>query len=223
MHTQNIKSVELSLHDESGGGLTIYASLEKCIKEDKVLTLCIADSDIKYGRTDEFPNEPAKGDTVNKLISTYKRMETNNQPLMCELYCPPINEIENLIPMSVLAKIAEKTDPNIEVGLVFLNKLLSANLVEALLIYDFKKGIKKFKEGPHKSYWQQIGTTINDNSFPLINAKILIHTLNYWEELLSEDSNNINIIEPDSYLENLWNIIGRKVFSWGCANKAIRS
>lgn len=221
--SREIRGIELAFHDEMGGGNTINTVFKKCVLEDQAFTFCIVDNDIKYGKTKLFPNEPAVGDTSNLLSKTFNKLQNINKLPTYELFCLPIHEIENLIPIHVIAQISESKVPEMKIGVNFLKKLLDSGLGQVILFYDFKNGIKKLKDGPHKTYWTEIANKMGDNTFPQINSKLLNFTFDYFDDLLKKDQKFIISIKLEEHLIDLWNEIGLKVFSWGCANKPIRA
>ncbi len=222
-NSRKVKGVELAFHDEMGGGNTINTVFEKCVLKDEAFTFCIVDNDIKYGKTKSFPNEPAIGDTSNLLSKTFKELKNINKLPTYELFCLPIHEIENLIPLSIITEILDPKVLEMKIGVDFLKQLLDSGMGQVILIYDFKNGIKQLKEGPHKTYWTEVAYKIGDDTFPKINSKLLKHTLDYFDDLLKQDKDYMSSIVLDEYLIELWENIGLKVFSWGCANTPIRA
>lgn len=216
MCTQNIKGAQISFRYEPGGGNTINKVFEKCVTQDKNLILCIVDSDIRYWKTKNYPQEPAKGDTAKLLIRTYDNIAKSLSPVLYELYCLPVHEVENLIPLSVLEIVCNKSYPCMNEGIKFLQKLINCDCGQAVLFYDFKFGKEKFLDAPCLEYWNEISAEISDDSFPKLGEKILEKTI----VVLQDECLSLTL---DTYLVQIWLTIGRKVFSWGCANKPIRT
>lgn len=223
MHDNRIKGLGLSYRHELGGGNTINTVFRKCIEEDRVLTLCLVDSDIKYGPTAEYPGSPAKGETAKKLEKTFKRLIAKSDHATYELYCLPVHEAENLIPIAVLESIEKMLIPEIGSGISYLHKLCDANMTDAILRYDFKYGGNKVKGDPSVTYWIEVAEAIGDDSFPQLCTKILERAIDVLQGDTKDPQNQVRSVCIDSYLIDLWNEIGQKVFSWGCANQPIRA
>lgn len=215
MVDQQVRGVDISFHNELGGGNTINKVFEKCILQDKSLTLCVADSDLTHGSTKKFPNAPGKGDTAYLLEKTYKEIEKLIPPVTFELYLLPIHEIENLIPIHILIQISNNGCPDIKKGLGILQSLKEAECTQAILYYDFKKGCEQAKKEPYVEYWNEIKTKLNVSILPCLSSKLMEKAIGFIEENCFE-------IPIDEYLTILWNDIGLKVFSWGCSNAPIR-
>ena len=222
LHSQGLKGIKLSLHNELGGGNTIDTVFKKCVEEDRNLTLCIVDSDMKHDRTKKYPNHPKFGDTAIRLIKCHDKLKKSYNSCSFEIFCLDVHEIENLIPIEILKIIAESKYPAIEDGVQYLEKLFNAGLYNAILCYDFKNGGAKITEGPSKTFWDEIGEKVSDSSFPALNDKLLMATLDIFDDP-SMPQYKITTFSIEKYLENLWNDIGLKVFSWGCANRPIRA
>lgn len=218
---KEVMGIDISFHHELGGGGTINSVFQKCVETDKVLSLCIVDSDIKYGRTPQYPNEPARGGTVKKLEETYENIKKKIPPDTYTLYCIPVHEVENLIPFDVLKYIAETSVPSMGCGVQCMQKMIDARKFEALLYYDLKNGVVQKEDGPFSAYWREIATSIGDDSLPGLCSKILEKALVILKN--EEDKNGIVNVNIDEHLLGYWESIGGKVFSWGCANKPSRS
>jgi len=220
LHTypHKIKDVNISFQDELGGGVTTDTVFEKSIDIDKHLTLCLVDSDTKHDKSTVYRNDPAIGDTARKLLKTEKRLSEKS---FFELYCLPVHEAENLIPISILKEIANDSSPDMIPGIDCLEKLLSAGLEKAILFYDFKYGGTKVKGDPSITYWIEVGEKIgNDISFPRVAAGVLQQAIERLSEQTSAGYRRVVSVRLDDYLIPLWHEIGLKVFSWGCANRA---
>lgn len=215
-----VKGIDISFHYELGGGDTINTVFRKCIVEDKVPTLCLVDGDRKYGPTKKFPEVPAKGETAKKLDSINKQLSKQYEGFPFDLYCLPVHEAENLIPLAILESIAKTSVPDMAKGILLLRKLLSAGLSEAVLYYDFKNGGKRIKTEQAFTYWFEIAEKIDNIDFPPLCSKVLEKAIMV---LQGDSKNSIVDVSIDSYLLPIWKHIGLIVFSWGCAAKPIRS
>lgn len=222
IYQHSLKGVGISLHNELGGGHTTSTVFQKCVEDDKVPTLCIVDSDIRHGKTTRFRCDPAKGSTVRKLEETLGEIAIGI-PRIYELYAIPIHEVENLLPIHFLETLSSDL-PDILIGTAYLKKLRDAGRGDAILYYDFKEGTPKIKDGPSKEYWDEIVSIINENSFPKISGnRLLQRSVKKLAEPTGEGVKLVVRIELDKYLLDLWEEIGRKVFSWGCASQAFRA
>lgn len=215
----HIRGTSIACHFESGGGNTTNKIYEKCIKEDKVLTICIVDSDKKYFETRLYPNQPSKGDTVNQLIKTHENLIKEISPSTYAYYCIPTHEVENLIPLCVLENMPKN---KIKEGINSLKKLLNNKNYDAILVYDLKKGEQSCSHAPQIAYWKEVGNKIHDNTFPKVGDDLLEPAL----ELMRDQSNEKCYFEKivlDDYLKKIWGEIEKFVFSWCCASYPIRS
>ncbi len=214
-----MRSLNITLQNKLGGGGTSHTVFEECVMTDKKLTLCLADSDIKYDVTKKYP-DLRKGGTVKKLLGVNNHPSLKPYKQIFDFYELPVHEAENLIPISVLRDISENEHIfTMRPGIKCLRKLYKKKLFRAILFYDFKKGANQLKGDPAYEYWYQIGTRIGDCDFPPICADILEKSIAYLSELDSNGCQRIETVNLDCYLVPLWNIIGRKVFSWGFAYK----
>lgn len=222
-HTQGIKGANLALQHELGGGDTINQVYKKNIEDDRLITLCIVDSDIKYGKTPLYPDEPPKGQTASRLEAVLAYLKNTAVPAIYDLFCIPAHEIENLIPISIMKRVAECARLNATTGVEFLEILLDNKLYGPILLYDVKYGDIKIKTPEAKAYWDTVLNTVNRDSLPKVSSKMLEKSLVLLSENSSSGEPAINTMHIDSYLEPIWKKIGIKVFSWGCANAPIRS
>ena len=213
-----MQGIKFSFQNVLGGGGTSHKAFEECVLVNKKLTLCLADSDIKYDFSKKYP-QVKKGGTVKKLI------EVNNHPSLSpykqifEFHELRVHEAENLIPISILNDIAENEHIHtMRRGIQCLRNLYKKKLYRAILIYDFKKGPPILKEDPAFEYWYRIGSIIEDYDFPPICADILEKSIKYLSEVEGNGQTRVGTVSLDCYLKPWWNIIGKKVFSWGVAN-----
>ena len=224
---KTIRGVRPSLSDEIGGGDSINQALEKCIRNNHNLTFCLIDSDKRYDRSTKYGAEPAKGKTARNLERSSVELIDEGLGNLFDLYCLEVHEVENLIPLCVLDAVANSTIREMLPGIAYLRKLKAANLTDAILFYDFKKGnnIEKLrqecqdpnsKKKPELAYWEEIAQQISDESAPSLSEQVLSKSIEYMKEsgYIYSDTD-----ELDDHLAGYWDKIGKKVFSWGCASK----
>lgn len=219
LHKLPIRNIQINFCNENGGGDTTNLVFKKCVIDDNRPTLCLADSDKKHGTSQEYPNEPARGNTILKIEKVYEDLSDSILSSICEVYCLSVHEVENLIPICVLDHLCNSGTPEMAECIAFLKLLLSSNLAEAILFYDFKEGDKKIKDPPAMAYWIELLDQVPRTSVPsLCCTKLLeksINALNGREERINDFAINMTL---DSYLLPYWESIGSKVFSWGCCN-----
>lgn len=220
-----IRGLELSLHAENGGGGTTSEVFQKCVETDKCLTLCIADSDISYRETEEYPEKPLQGGTYDAVKKRYDRLSGTVGEIICELYCIPAHEIENLIPISVIEYAMAHFKGSIEksiCALKIVRGLISNGLENDVLIYDYKKGASIDEVSPSCCYWKKVSEKIEETVFRGFNNKVLT---NSFQALNDEDNKECHYkeVKIDDFLAESWEKVGRKVFTWGCANQPIRA
>lgn len=232
----SIRGIDISLKNENGGGDSTHNQLDRCVKEEHHLTFCLTDSDKKHGTSKQYVNEPGIGKTAGLLKEAEKILNDDGLGSLFELYCLDVHEAENLIPLSLLEEL-HITDANgKDRGITYLRLLQSKRTAlgdkypEVLLCYDIKNGIKiqdlrqksahpQFKKKPLLAYWEEIIAIVEDDSLPGVANDALILAL---ERMAQKDpSGNERVLEIalDSHLVDYWNTIGKKVFSWGFANK----
>lgn len=229
--THNIKGLRISFHHENGGGNTTCKVLQKCVSEERFLTLCIVDSDIKHGISTDYPNEPAKG-------TTYQSAKQVSDDLSLDKSLPPhaffpldIHEVENLIPISILRRMEDQL-PAIKEGLDLLEQLRGIDNGEPILYYDFKNGYPFIEVGPRRSYWKEIVLAIgktdtdmppcdkqsaNADMQPVLSLPPISRNDLLGKAILLLDDSTLTSLYLDAYLFSLWDHIGRLLLTWGCA------
>ena len=107
-----------------GGGTTVDMFLY--LKKQKVISLVILDSDVKYPGCD-------KGDTARRCENQYKKHVSH-----IEVKVLNVHEAENLVPLAFM-----KTHTYDNRGKSFLEKMNQRGLLHLMRYYDIKKGIRK--------------------------------------------------------------------------------
>ena len=227
-YSKGIKGIQLAFRDELGGGDTLNTVFEKCISTDRVLTLGLMDSDIKYGACKDYPQYPEPGETAKKLKRKHTELSQKYNPATFDYCCLEVHELENLIPFCVLEELAQTTVQDMMPGVEYLKKILASEKKDAVLLYDFKEGGKNVRNTDKKydhlrAYWLEVADTIGDDSFPGLCKKVLEKAI----EIMSVNQGNgelyVTSIQIESYLQPIWHKVGKKVLSWGCANKPDRA
>ena len=227
LNRKTIRGVWPALVDEIGGGDSMSKSLEKCVRNNHNLVFCLTDSDIKYDRSRKFGAAPSIGNTARYLDTSKEDLDSEGLGNLFELYRLEVHEVENLIPFAVLEAVANSKTKEMLPGIAYLRKLKAANLTHAILFYDFKKGNNidalrqacknpESKKKPRLAYWEEIAQQIGDESAPCLGEYVLSTSL---EHMKKSGYIYLDASELDEHLVDIWNTIGKKVFSWGCANK----
>ena len=245
-----IRGVSLSLKDENGGGQTTFQQLEKCVRTEHHLTVCVTDSDKKHGVSEQFVNKPGLGQTASALLAAQNTLESEGLDTLFDLLVLDVHEIENLLPLSVLDDVAQNGVQDARRGIDYLRLLqvkkeeLNRNAreqndkdkekyPEVMLCYDVKKGVniqtlKNDLQNPKKkkkvskallAYWEEVAEIVGDDSIPGVAEKILTHAMRRMEEVTASGYKKVVDYPLDEYLIDHWETIGKKVFSWGIANK----
>jgi len=224
----HLQGFDIRFHCENGGGTTTFEVLKKCIVQEKMPTLCIIDSDQKYGMTKRYPQEPPKGDTLKKVANIKSSFNSLIDP-PCGFFPLEVHEVENLIPLCILKEL-EDSYPAITDGVNMLVRLQTIDDGNPILYYDMKNGLPVIKEEPKRTYWKEIicelnGTDLNmppkekqENAsspfFPALSCKAgLLRKANL---LLRQHLRDDLII--DNYLKKHWKNIAEIVFTWGCVS-----
>lgn len=221
--------LHLSFHNENGGGDTTATVFTKCVEKEKKPTLCIIDSDRKHGETEQFPNNPAIGNTLKHVRDAKNKLEIVSKHPPFFLQELHVHEAENLIPMDVLSRIEQV---NAHGGKQLLMQLRGIGKEEAILYYDFKKGLPYILEKPKQQYWKELLLLLGGKEtemppdkkpekgdeqegksmfFPAVGRNDLL------EQAVQSMKDNPKY-QVDSYLEVLWDEIGLTMLTWGCSS-----
>ena len=230
--THDLHGLRVSLHHENGGGNTTGKILEKCVTQDKTLTLCIVDSDKKWGSSLQYPNPPARGDTCRLVEKTSAELKKRNDIPPHHAYLLEVHEIENLIPRQIMRRIESEKLAEMKAGLDVLDALVANNRTDAILCYDYKNGLPYMKSAPQRAYWKEVLTTLGktENDMPPCTKEeyiqqdgakqsfppILKHDLLHKAIDCLKDMDLLQLC-LDDYLQDAWEQIGSLLFSWGCA------
>lgn len=234
-----LKGIDIKFHYENGGGTTIADVFQKCVIQDKVPTLCITDSDQKYGATKKYPQEPPKGETFKKVVALKEKMNNLTNPP--NFFFPlEVHEIENLIPLCILRELQKKS-PEISDGVNTLSNLRNIENGSPILFYDFKNGFMFIDKEPKRVYWQEIANLlgfsefiipsskekleesanyidVQPTPFPALHCKALLRKANSW--LKGHFDKDLCL---DEYLRIHWDNVAAIVFAWGCVSTPMYS
>lgn len=224
MYTQKIQGAVLNIRKENGGGNTIKDVLKKCVTEDHNITLCIVDSDKKYEHCElnRHFSPPPLGSTAKQVLEMRQEILQSMPKGVFDVFCIPVHEVENLIPLQILENIATEI-PSITPGVRTLQKLNTLGKGNAILYYDLKNGIRLAQDGGYIVYWTNIRHELNQAELPGICAKILEKALHNLKQENSAGEEHLLTCRIDDYLETIWSDIGKKVFTWGCGRNSIRA
>lgn len=236
---RNIPWRRICFRKENGGGDTTSRVLEKCLSQDKIPTLCLADSDRKHGRSEAYPNYPATGNTLKHIQKVSQRLlKQKDIPPHC-LFEIPVHEIENLIPIQMIEELKKE---NMRAGIDRITSLRKVSNGEPLLYYDFKNGFPYIKEEPKRAYWKEILLALGGNEesmpcvtqeefkrsspkelfFPPIDKSVLRYVI---DKCRTAEQDNKLFAEPlaiDEQIKNLWDGIGLQMLTWGYAREPLR-
>ncbi len=225
----------------NGGGSTTYLSFKNAVCNNRRFTLCIADSDKHYGDT-----SAPEGQTLRELRRTNRKIQNLGNDTLCELLPLAVMEAENLIPYSLLERVFS-SEPVCKECLETLKTMSTTfsgdSSLSPVLFYDLKKGLRikdcaKCVHTPIANYWrgvfQQMGDDIStqyddysDEKYGALSKeekeKIVKSGLRQHEILHKvvehlEAAENLNLLQVDFYLVDLWESIGMVVFTWTCAS-----
>lgn len=235
-----IKGYTCRCETVNGGGSTTYLSYENAVCNNHRFTLCIADSDKHYADA-----SAPEGQTLRELRRTNRKIYDLGNHVLCELLPLAVMEAENLIPYSLLKQVFS-SEPVCKEGLEILETMVTTfsddSGLSPVLFYDLKKGlrVKDCAKCVHKAianYWRtvfqqmedDISTQYDDYSDEKYEAlskeekeKTVRSGLQQREILHKvvkylETDENLNLLQIDLYLVDLWESIGMVVFTWTCA------
>jgi hypothetical protein len=204
------------------GGGNRTASICKSLIEKGHNVFCICDSDSKYNG-DNVQHETAK--KVEEVFTNLGKKDN--------LYILKCQEVENLIPPSLLAETANQTQQS---AINFINHITSL-FPEAYMYMDIKNGFtynSVFKEIPdnYSNYWQPLFLSFTCSSYTGLKLKIESHELPNNSKIICKlssliphaverlvRSSEIELIEP---IRIEWEKIALNLYSWGCASHPIK-
>lgn len=214
---KGIRGLSIRFRRDHGGGSTTAEVLEELVGTERAPTLCIVDSDRKYGPTAACPDGPAPGETYESVVKQRRRQRDLEPCFPFDVVLLSVHEAENLIPLSVLDGMSA-AHPDLRPLAMALRRLLRIDNGEPILYYDLKCG-QPDSAGPRWEYWDGIRRRLNlaegpgtlPVSYPSAGVdKLLKRAADYIENADAD-------VEPEEYLLPLWDRLGAKLLSWGCA------
>ena len=238
---REIKGTHINFSCEPGGGSSTSVMYKECVEKKKVPTLCIVDSDQKYGKYGSCKNTPSRGGTFQAVKKVDKELSECSQLVPHEFLPLDVHEVENLIPSMVLKELQSEL-PAMKDGLEILERLKVISDGDPILYYDFKNGIRYKESTDHCKYWTEIADALGEQFlpipedqltpkqrdgkeqlpasppfFPILHNRLLECAQN-WMEI-----NTVELDDLDEYLRDHWKQIGLTVLAWGCAMQPLRA
>lgn len=212
-HVQNISEYRIQLNYHNGGGDTTSSVFRNLLLREHKATLCIVDSDHKYG------NGCPLGDTAASVQALVSSISIPCPPWSVIII--PIHEAENLIPLDIIAQVYPREDFSARRELI--NSLSQIDNANPVFFYDFKNGMHSFDvSNDFGKYWTQVsqkdGVDLSpfDGNFPSITKrKCLEKATNVINESIVEKGEQLSF---PSYLQSTAEMIGKAIFTWGCAS-----
>lgn len=216
---RKMKGVRLRFLNDHGGGGDIGRLFLERVQKDRIPTLCITDSDWKYGAFQG--NKPEYGTTASTVREAFGKLLGMKLLPLFDAFIIDVHEAENLIPLQVLEDMISPSCQDMRKGVNVLQRLATLpQQPNPLLYYDFKEGISfGSKEGTKSAYWndilQQLGEK-NDNFFvPVQRTQLLEKVVERIRD--KQSAKYLREITIDSHLQTVWQNIGMEVLTWGCA------
>lgn len=228
---QELTGISMHFHQMGGGGSTVRGALKNCVKAEKRPTLCLVDSDQKYGETRLTRGQVSCGETYRQAAEVSRDLRKPNFPphRLCRL---DVHEVENLIPTQILQEL-KKDFPNMVTGLERLKKLQMIRSGEPALYYDYKNGFPYIKDQPARAYWREIVNELGgkEENMPgtqkqekgSYNPNALFFPPISGNNLLEHAIAKMKKAEwmVDEYLMQIWEQIGVVMLTWGFASAPI--
>lgn len=224
---QKMMGISVHFHREGGGGNTIKGALRNCVEKEKRPSLCLVDSDQKYGETKLTCGQLGYGETCRQAETVLRDVTKPNLP-PCELCRLDVHEVENLIPTQILQELQREL-PDMAAGLDRLKQLQALRNGEPALYYDYKNGFPYIKSEPARAYWQEILSELGGKKENMpgeqklekgqYNPHALFFMAISGNKLLERATEKMEEVEweVDAYLVPFWEQIGAVMLTWGFA------
>lgn len=219
-YKNNIKSVNIELLLAPGGGATIADVYTNKI-DDNELSILFVDSDKKYCGA-------PFGGTINCLKNVEKELiKANKEINYVEIKVLDVHEIENLIPLMLIENYysnkSEETPKKDVINFLKKFEMKPFDINNPIMFFDMKKGIslKKCEDNKeYKNFWKSVlennGYIYDENDLIEGFGEHLLRKVNsYLEKNVETENfwcNNVN-----QYINEIWEEIGKLVYSFGCA------
>lgn len=230
--SNKLKGLKICFTFENGGGNTTHKALTNCVQQKAVPTLCIVDSDQKYGLFGPCQDTPSLGDTLHLAEKASKKLNGFPHAVPHRLFPLYVHEVENLIPLSVLSNLQSQL-PAIASGLSVLERLKQLDEGKPILYYDFKHGIRYDADTPKCRYWAKIAEALGETFLPIPEEELTPAQKSGKEKIPASPpfhpvSNNrllekaikwiaYNPFELEHHLAGIWDELGSVILTWGCA------
>lgn len=207
----NSKNIPLRYKKVQGGGNRTYDIYQEKQSDNDNFCLCITDSDKKY------PNDNS-GETSKKV----REIEDLSIPLSFHLDLD-FHEIENLLPLSFLAKHAGTPEA---LEIISILKTAERNgHPEAKLYWDYKKGLRNYhakNDGEYRNYWYSaLGIAYEECQEECSSKKCTCYLIEPWPlktEIKRAIETSPNVTPTDcEKLNSLWQEIAQVFISWTIA------
>lgn len=139
-----------AMYYHGGGGTTVDVFMH--LKGMRVLCLVILDSDIKYPGC-------RRGDTARRCLARYRTTVGYIEVKMLD-----VHEAENLVPIAFMKQVAYRG------GKALLKRMSQQNLLNQIVYYDVKSGIKKENVLEDENYMNYCRDLYNDLYHPRTNT-----------------------------------------------------
>lgn len=228
---RNESRLKVKLKIENGGGSTTAPTFLKKIGDGDDICLCILDSDKK------FPTDTSLGETAQRVIRETNRI--NMPPKLGFHVEKRVRELENILPLGFYYHqyYKDKNKQDILNGFEILDGIND----RLIFFFDMKKGLKHFDTREYDD-WSNIHHTqfVIENE-PICNvdtfcnkkdnckcvlirnfgSKVLTDFISFYHCNDIEYKKSLIFNSLDYVLDEVWEDIGKLVFSWGCGQEPI--
>ena len=218
--------LKVKLKIENGGGNTTAPTFIKKINDEDDLCLCILDSDKK------FPSDTSLGETARRVIRETNRITV---PPKVGFYIEKeVRELENMLPLGFYYHqyFKDKNKQDIFNRFEMLDKIND----KLIFFFDMKNGLKHFDTRKYND-WSNIDYIqfVVENE-PICNldtfcnkkdnckcvliknfgSKVLTDFISFYHCNDMEYKKSLIFNSLEYVLDEIWENIGKLVFSWGC-------
>lgn len=212
-YSNRLKGLSIKFEPVNGAGDYTGKELINCVENQNHFALCIVDRDCRYAPIVGVESAVC-GETYSAAQKAVKYLQDNGYENAFCFFPLDIHEIENLIPICVLEKLSDPCCA--KDGLALIKNLKSKCDGVPILYYDFKKGLKHEGDEAYLKYWESIlqklslGTQSWENTFRPLGRKVLDGANAFMKET------SVDQLVLDDYLFEIWQELGKRLFTWGC-------